>query len=212
MSGEFEPGTLSRSAQHIAFECARLAQQKKARARQRKRAPSAHHLGPALGDSSGAALGFPTALVLGHRSRATWGRGSPDSPSRKSLSPTQQTGLDFEQRAARYLEAAGLTLIARNCQVRTGEIDLIALDQSVLVFIEVRARASATFGGAAASVTPTKQKRIARAAATLLPTLTRHLNRIGVWQRQGACRFDVVAFEASRLYWLRDAFVLTVCK
>ena len=64
-------------------------------------------------------------------------------------------GKDAEARAARYLEGRGLTIVERNYRSRYGEIDLIARDGATLVFVEVRARASNTFGGAAASITAT---------------------------------------------------------
>lgn len=77
-------------------------------------------------------------------------------------------------------------------------------DGEVLVLVEVRARAHAGYGGAAASIGASKQGRLARAAALLLPVLLRRH-----WP--GApppVRFDVVAFEAGRPHWLRGAFWL----
>lgn len=77
-------------------------------------------------------------------------------------------------------------------------------DGEVLVLVEVRVRAHAGYGGAAASIGASKQGRLARAAALLLPVLLRRH-----WP--GApppVRFDVVAFEAGRPHWLRGAFWL----
>jgi putative endonuclease len=62
--------------------------------------------------------------------------------------------------------------------------------------VEVRRRASAAFGGAAASVGGVKQRRIVFAARHFLARLP----------QQPACRFDVVALEAGQLQWLRAAF------
>ena len=62
-------------------------------------------------------------------------------------------GKDAEERAARSLEGQGLHIIERNYRSRYGEIDLIARDGVTLVFVEVRARSTNTFGGAAASIT-----------------------------------------------------------
>ncbi|WP_442857169.1 YraN family protein [Burkholderia sp. TSV86] len=106
-------------------------------------------------------------------------------------------GAAFERRAQRYLEHAGLVLVARNVTVRGGEIDLVMREQDgTLVFVEVRARTSSRYGGAAASIGPRKRQRIAFAA---------HM----FWAKSGgacACRFDVVGFDSGRLVWLRDAF------
>ena len=66
---------------------------------------------------------------------------------------------------------------------------------TTVVFVEVRQRARSDFGGAAASITPAKQKRLILAA--------RHwLARHG----DSACRFDCVLIEGEKLEWLRDAF------
>ena len=81
---------------------------------------------------------------------------------------------------------------------RGGEIDLVMRDpDGALVFVEVRARARARYGGALASVGRQKRQRLVRAAQFYLATRTNEALR---------CRFDVVAFEAGRLVWLRDAF------
>ncbi len=105
-------------------------------------------------------------------------------------------GAAAEQRAEAYLMARGLRLVARNWRARGGEIDLIMRDGATLVFVEVRARAGMAYGGAAASVTSTKQARLVHAARLYLATLG----------QVPACRFDVVAEEAGRVVWLRDAF------
>lgn len=105
-------------------------------------------------------------------------------------------GAAAEARAEAYLVAQGLRPVARNWRVRGGEIDLVMRDGASLVFVEVRARSGLAYGGAAASVTPAKQARLLHAARAYLASLG----------RTPACRFDVVAEEAGRLYWLRDAF------
>ena len=120
---------------------------------------------------------------------------SDDAPRQ---SPTQRHGAAQESRALAHLEAAGLHLLARNVACKVGELDLVMQDDEVLVFVEVRARRSASHGGAAASVTAAKQRRLARAAQFFLKTVWR-----GATPR---CRFDVVAISADRIDWLRDAF------
>ena len=113
-------------------------------------------------------------------------------------------GEEFEERAAQWLRAQRMRLLARNFRTRLGEIDLVALDDGCLVFVEVRARHNPRFAGAAASVGRDKQQRIRRAALLFLqqrPELA-HL----------PCRFDVIAFEprqsapGTALRWIRAAF------
>lgn len=107
------------------------------------------------------------------------------------------TGAAAEAAAAEYLAARGLTVIARNFRVKGGEIDLICRDAATTVFVEVRRRANMNFGGAAASITPTKQRRLILAARHWL-----------VQQGDCACRFDCVLFDGDRMEWMKDAFRL----
>ncbi len=113
---------------------------------------------------------------------------------------TKQAGDAAEARALAHLRAAGLRLVARNYRTPGrggGEVDLILREaDGTLVFVEVRARASARFGGAAASVGATKRRRIVFAARHFL-------------MRQGRpppCRFDVVAIDGPSLQWIQAAF------
>ncbi|MFZ7208085.1 YraN family protein, partial [Bordetella avium] len=79
--------------------------------------------------------------------------------------PRHAQGKRAEAQGLRLLRAQGLRLLARN---RHGELDLIMLDGEVLVVVEVRWRSGSAFGGAAASIGPAKQARLARAAACWL--------------------------------------------
>jgi putative endonuclease len=113
---------------------------------------------------------------------------------------TKQKGDAAEDAALRHLQAAGLRLLARNYRTPGrggGEIDLILrAPDGTLVFAEVRQRASASHGGAAASVSATKQRRIIFAAR-------HYLMRLGA---PPPCRFDVVVVEPTGLQWLQGAF------
>jgi putative endonuclease len=73
-----------------------------------------------------------------------------------------------EDVAARYLNDAGLEIIDRNWRGRSGEVDLVALDGTVLVVCEVKTRTNDEFGGPLAAVTPTKLRRLRRLAAEWL--------------------------------------------
>ncbi|NYT62658.1 YraN family protein [Alcaligenaceae bacterium] len=117
-------------------------------------------------------------------------------------SPRQLAGHQAEEQARLYLQARGLTIVIQNLRSKTGEIDLIAIDQGVLVFVEVRQRHTRQYGGAAASVNRRKQGRLIRTAQYYLPRLARRYFR-GVMP---ACRFDVVSMELDTVTWIRNAF------
>jgi putative endonuclease len=92
-----------------------------------------------------------------------------------------------------------LKIIARNYRCRFGEIDLIMQDADVLVFVEVRMRASASYGGAAGSIHVAKQRRLIAAAEHYLSTLS----------RTPPCRFDAILMNemnAASVEWIKDAF------
>ncbi len=107
-------------------------------------------------------------------------------------------GQTAEAHAERFLESQGLKRVARNWRCRFGEIDLIMHDQHTLVFVEVRMRSSTHFGGAAASVTTSKQRKLLAAAKLYLSALP----------EVPRCRFDVVALADSRSVpqWIQSAF------
>jgi len=113
---------------------------------------------------------------------------------------TKQAGDAAEDQALAHLQAQGLRLLERNYRTPGrggGEIDLVMrAPDGTLVFVEVRKRAHAGFGGAAASVSATKQKRIVLAARHYLLGLA----------TPPPCRFDVVVLEGQGLQWLRAAF------
>ena len=106
----------------------------------------------------------------------------------------QRTGDLGEEQALHYLESKGCQLLQRSFVCKGGEIDLIMRDGNSLVFVEVRKRATAAFGGAAASITPTKQKRMTLAAQVYLRSLS----------TLPACRFDAVLIEAEQISWLKN--------
>lgn len=118
----------------------------------------------------------------------------------KPASTTRQRGAAAEDRALAHLQAAGLRLLERNYRTPGrggGEIDLIVRDRDgTLVFVEVRSRASRAFGGAGASITSAKRRRIIFAARY-------YLMRLGT---PPPCRFDAVLVEGDSVQWLRAAF------
>lgn len=88
-----------------------------------------------------------------------------------------------ESEAERYLRRKGYRILERNVRTSSGELDLVVQAADVLVFVEVKARRTTAYGGAAQAVDGRKQARIVRLAAQYL---ARH--RV----RNRLCRFDVV--------------------
>lgn len=106
-----------------------------------------------------------------------------------------------EDLACDELRRLGYTILDRRFRTRCGELDIVARDGNVVVFVEVRARSTGNFGHAFESVTWQKRHRLSRMAASYL-----FLKRLsGV-----ASRFDVVAVmgkaEPFTVQVLRGAF------
>lgn len=108
-------------------------------------------------------------------------------------------GVAAEQWARQFLQQQGLQPIAQNYRSRFGEIDLIMRDGATLVFVEVRLRSNAHFGGAAASIDSRKQQR-------LIATAQHYLAELKVIP---SCRFDAMLMDDAQgknLQWLKNAF------
>ena len=107
-----------------------------------------------------------------------------------------------ESEAARYLRRLGWEIQETNWHCRYGEIDIIARQGETLVFVEVKARRSRSFGLPEEAMTPSKRRRILRSARTYLEE---HSLSAAEW------RVDVVAIEGrpgrppDRLDHYRDA-------
>lgn len=116
----------------------------------------------------------------------------------------QKIGRRAEDIAAEYLRAQGLEIVERNYLRRLGELDIVARQGDTLVVAEVRTRATDRYGGAAASVSVGKRRRLIRTAAQLLQQ-RKDLTHLRV-------RFDVVAVSATdtqtpHVDWIRHAFL-----
>lgn len=123
----------------------------------------------------------------------------PARTSRPRQLTSKQTGDAWESTALDWLQSKGLHFIAANVRERDGEIDLIMREGSTTVFVEVRYRRSAQFGGAAASVTRSKQHKLLQTARFWL---ARHNGSFDTVD----CRFDVLAFTGNDVEWFKDAF------
>ncbi len=118
----------------------------------------------------------------------------------RQLPHTHARGKLGEDEAAAWLAAQGYRILARNVRNKGGEIDLVADDGGTLCFVEIKARASRTYGLAIESVSPAKQRRLFRAASLHLA--------FHPWK--GPCRFDVLGMDLEAGRWhfslIRDAF------
>ena len=123
----------------------------------------------------------------------------PAGANRPGQLSRKETGDAWELKARRWLEGQGLGFIAANVRERSGEIDLIMREGTVTVFVEVRYRASGAFGGAAASVTRSKQNKLLQTARLWL---ARHNGSFDTVD----CRFDVIAFTGNEIEWFSNAF------
>ena len=103
-----------------------------------------------------------------------------------ALDPRQFLGKTGEDLACAELQRLGYAILERRYRTRHGEIDVIARHGPTIVFVEVKARLGREFGGAAAAVTPIKQRRIVQMAVDYLAR--RRLSG-------QPCRFDVVAID-----------------
>ncbi len=116
----------------------------------------------------------------------------------------QLSGRDNEIRAADYLKRNGYRIIERNYRIRMGEIDIIAMDQDTLVFVEVKSKTSSAFGGPKDAVTFQKQRRISKTALQYLKMM--HQSHV-------RARFDVVAITSGpagdAIELIKNAFTLS---
>ena len=110
---------------------------------------------------------------------------------------------DAEERAARFLESKGYKILKRNYKTKFSEIDIIAEDEGVICFVEVKARHSNLFGEPADAVCAAKQRQISKAAICYLKE-NNFLERLA--------RFDVVSLlyvkDLPGIDLIKDAFEL----
>lgn len=141
----------------------------------------------------------------------------PESPKRRRRDDRKASGDEGESRARAHLEAAGLTLVAKNWKApprpgfggHGGELDLVMRDGEVLVIVEVRSARAGFAGGAAYTVGPAKRRRLSVLAQLFLASSS--------WRPRGV-RFDVVAFDRTQregrdepvttLRWFKNAFTV----
>lgn len=115
----------------------------------------------------------------------------------------RQFGQSSEEAAAELLRQHGYEIVKQNYRTKTGEIDIIAKDGETLVFVEVKARRSGSFGHPKYAVNYRKQQKISKTALW-------YMKASG--QMHCSARFDVVSLIASgknpRIEILKNAFAL----
>ena len=116
---------------------------------------------------------------------------------------TQVVGSGAERTAEQYLRKRGFRPLARNFRCRLGEIDLIALHEHELVFVEVRYRGPGSLSRAGLTVDLHKQRKLIRTAALFISRRPQFAMCV--------MRFDVVAIDVDKydvqtVEWIRDAF------
>ncbi|SHJ52310.1 putative endonuclease [Anaerocolumna jejuensis DSM 15929] len=107
-------------------------------------------------------------------------------------------GSEKEQKAAAYLTSAGYRILAANFFTRSGEIDLIAREGEVLVFIEVKYRKDLQSGSPLEAVDSRKIRNICKAARYYM-----YINHI---PEDTPCRFDAVGIVEEEITLIRNAF------
>ncbi len=122
------------------------------------------------------------------------------SNSRKSL------GATGEKAAEKFLRAAGFRILTRNYTCPAGELDLICLDGSTIVFVEVKTRASDDLADPEANITPAKMRKLTQVARAWLtahrhPDCSYRFDAVSVVlgpDKEPACRHIIEAFIPSR--------------
>ena len=159
-----------------------------------------------MDDFDSAARRRPARNTAPGRATGTLAAATPPGEGADSIgarrTPAQARGAAAEALAAALLAGQGLRIVARNVRCRGGEVDLICLDRSHVLFVEDRLRTRQRFGGAAESITAAKRRRVLLAAQWWLGGAGRRF-------AGAACRFDAVLLDAldpERITWLPGAF------
>ncbi|MBW8184504.1 YraN family protein [Shewanella nanhaiensis] len=108
----------------------------------------------------------------------------------------REHGQAGEKLAMNYLAERGLNFVEANVRYKFGEIDLIMKDGKEWIFIEVKYRSKAQYGGALNALSPAQIGRLRRAAE----------HYIQIHKIDAVCRFDLIAIDAGQIHWLPNAF------
>lgn len=112
------------------------------------------------------------------------------------MTDRKETGNKGEEMAVLFLKKIGFQIIALNWRYKKLDVDIIAYDKDILVFVEVKVRSSGGFASPNELINKEKQNRLFRAAQA-------YLRQSG---HQGQLRFDVITFINNKLEYIKDAF------
>jgi putative endonuclease len=104
------------------------------------------------------------------------------------MTSKRQMGAVFEDIACSYLQTRGYRILERNVYLMRKEVDIVAMDNDSVVFIEVKGRSSKAFGSPTEAVDERKR-------AHLLLAANAYLKRNNLWDR--SCRFDVISITVD---------------
>ncbi len=109
------------------------------------------------------------------------------------------TGKKGEDLAAEFLTAEGFFIIERNFRFgKYGEIDIIAIKDKLLIFVEVKSRGSSVYGGALYSINRRKKNIYRLVAGHFLRINRQYLSKDFLF------RFDLISLENGRVEWVDD--------
>ena len=109
----------------------------------------------------------------------------------------RKVGQEAESIAASYLSRLGYKILEKNISYKFGELDIIASDENILVFVEVKHRKNNNFGDPFEAVTKSKQHKIILAAQAYLQK----------YKNIPTCRFDVISLVGD----LRSPLIEHIC-
>ncbi|AIT09285.1 hypothetical protein LO80_04420 [Candidatus Francisella endociliophora] len=114
---------------------------------------------------------------------------------------TTKIGNKAEEQACRFLKFQGLQILFQNFKALPyGEIDIIALDKNILIFVEVKYRKKTNFAKAEEVLTFSKQQKLINTANIFLQQNLEFENY--------QCRFDLIAINEEDINWIKDAFTV----
>ena len=112
-----------------------------------------------------------------------------------------EIGNKAELQACKFLNSQGLKIIDQNFKALPyGEIDIIALNENILIFVEVKYRSKTKFAKAEDMLTYSKQQKLINAANIFLQQNPNYENH--------ECRFDLIAINENDINWIKNAFVI----
>lgn len=106
------------------------------------------------------------------------------------------TGEKAEIAARKFLEKKGYKFIGKNIKYKFGEIDLIMLDQTTYIFIEIKYRSSMSYGGSLLAISNKQIKRLVLSANYYMQK-----NKINC-----PARFDFIGYDNEKISWIKNAF------